>query len=141
MATRYPLNLPIELKQAAARLARQQGISLNQFFLWSISEKVTELKTSVDDPEYPLITYRRGGSGIPTPILRGTGIRVETIVVANRRWGQSAAELAREYEIPVEAVQAALDYYQAHPEEIDTLIRIEQEIEARHTSGHPNAEA
>lgn len=33
MATRYPLNLPAELKQAAFQLAKQQGISLNQFFL------------------------------------------------------------------------------------------------------------
>ena len=141
MPTRYPLNLPAELKQAAARLARQQGISLNQFFLWSISEKVTELKSSVDDPDHPLITYRRGGSGIPTPVIRGTGIRVETIVVANEHWGQSAAELAGEYDIPVEAVQAALAYRQAHPEEIETLIRIEQEIEARQAGKQPYGQA
>ena len=132
MATRYPLNLPLELKQAAARLAKQQGVSLNQFFLWSISEKVAELKVNIDDPKFPLITYRRGSSGIPTPVLRGTGIRVETIVVSHQRWGQSAAELAEEYDVSLEAVQAALDYYQAHQEEINTLIRIEQEIEARH---------
>ena len=132
MATRYPLNLPVELKQAAARLARQQGISLNQFFLWSISEKVTELKTSIDDPEHPLITYRRGSSGIPTPVIRGTGIRVETIIVAHERWGQSVAELAGEYDIPDEAVEAALSYNQAHPEEIEVLINMEKEIEARH---------
>ena len=132
MTTRYPLNLPKELKQAAAGVAKEQGVSLNQFFLWSISEKVSELKASLDDPRFPLITYRRGASGVPTPIIRGTGIRVETLVVAHQRWGQPAAELAHEYEIPVEAVQAALDYYRAHPEEIDTLIRVELEIEARH---------
>ena len=132
MATRYPLNLPTELKQAAARLAKQQGVSLNQFFLWSISEKVTELKTSIDDPRFPAITYRRGASGVPTPIIRGTGLRVETLVVAHQHWRQSAAELAEEYELPLEAVDAALAYYQAHQEEIDTLIRIELEIEARH---------
>jgi uncharacterized protein (DUF433 family) len=132
MTTRYPLNLPAELKQAAAGMAKQQGVSLNQFFLWSISEKVSELKASLDDPNFPLVTYRRGGSGIPTPVLRGTDIRVETIVVAHQHWGQTVSELAGEYDIPVEAVQAALDYYRAHPEEIDTLIRIEQEIETRH---------
>jgi uncharacterized protein (DUF433 family) len=132
MADRYPLNLPKALKQAAAQLAKQQGVSLNQFFLWSISEKVSELKTSIDDPKYPMITYRRGASNIPTPIIRGTGIRVEAIVIGNQHWGQSAAELAEEYDIPLDAVEAALGYYQAHPEEIDTLIRIEQEVEARH---------
>ena len=132
MATRYPLNLPTELKQAAARLAKQQGISLNQFFMWSISEKVTELMTSIDDPRFPAITYRRGASGVPTPVIRGTGLRVETLVVAHQRWSQSAAELAEEYDLPLEAVESALAYYQAHQEEIDTLIRIEQEIEVRH---------
>lgn len=132
MATRYPLNLPKELKQAAAQLAKQQGVSLNQFFLWSISEKVSELKTSIDDPQFPMITYRRGSSGIPTPVLRGTGIRVETIIGAAERWRQTSAEIADEYDIPVDAVDAALGYYHKHKEEIDTLIRIEQEIEARH---------
>jgi uncharacterized protein (DUF433 family) len=132
MATRYPLNLPVELKQAAARVAKQQGVSLNQFFLWSISEKVTELKTSLDDPGFPLITYRRGASGVPTPVVRGTGIRVETLVVAHLQWEQTAAELAQEFDIPLEAVETALAYYQAHQEEINTLIRIEQEIESRH---------
>ena len=61
MSSRYPLNLPFDLKQAATQLAKQQGISLNQFFYWSTSEKVSELKTSLDDPLFPLITYRRGG--------------------------------------------------------------------------------
>jgi len=132
MVTRYPLNLPKELKQAAAGLAKQQGVSLNQFFLWSITEKVSELKASLDDPIFPLITYRRGASGVPTPVIRGTGIRVETLVVAHQRWGQTVNELSQEYDIPLESVEAALAYYQAHPEEIDTLIRIELEIEARH---------
>ena len=132
MATRYPLNLPVELKQAAARLAKQQGVSLNQFFLWSISEKVAELRTCIDDSAFPLVAYRRGASGVPTPVVRGAGIRVETIVVAHQCWGQTAAELAQEYGIPLEAVEAALAYYQAHQAEIDALIRIEQEIEARH---------
>ena len=132
MATRYPLNLPIELKQAAALLAKQQGVSLNQFFLWSISEKVTELKTSIDDPNFPMITYRRGASGIPTPTIRGTGLRVETIIVATQHWGQSATELAEEYDLSPDVVKEALAYYQTHQEEINILIHIEQEIEARH---------
>jgi uncharacterized protein (DUF433 family) len=132
MATRYPLNLPLELKQAAAGMARQQGVSLNQFFLWSIAEKVSELKSNLDDPAFPWITYRRSATGFPTPVIRGTGVRVETIVVAAKHWGQTASELAMEYDLPPEAVEAALEYYQAHPEEIDTLIRIEREIEAQH---------
>lgn len=132
MATRYPLNLPVELKQAASRLAKQQGVSLNQFFLWSIAEKVTELKSSLDDPNFAQITYRRGSSGIPTPVLRGTGVRVETIVIAHQAWGMSPEQIADEYGLPVDSIQQALDYYAAHPEEIDALIQLEKIIEARH---------
>jgi uncharacterized protein (DUF433 family) len=71
-------------------------------------------------------------------ITGGAGVRVETLVVAHQRWGQSSAELAEEYDLPLEAVETELAYYQAHQEEIDTLIRIEQEIESRHgRANHP----
>jgi hypothetical protein len=76
MVARYPLNLPQSLKSKAAAQARRQGVSLNQFFLWSISEKVTELDASLDDPRFPNIVYRRGEAGTPTPVIRGTGLRV-----------------------------------------------------------------
>ena len=65
--SRYPLNLPSELRQEAANLAQRQGISLNQFILWSVAEKVGELRRSLDDPAFPHITYRRGAAGCPTP--------------------------------------------------------------------------
>jgi uncharacterized protein (DUF433 family) len=39
------------------------------------------LHPQLDDPDFPGITYRRGVSGWVTPVLRGTGIRVQTIVV------------------------------------------------------------
>jgi uncharacterized protein (DUF433 family) len=132
MATRYPLNLPSELKKEAAVLARQQGVSLNQFFLWSISEKVSELKTSLDDPRFPHITYRRGTSGIPTPVIRGTGIRVQTVAISHFQWNETAEALAADYSVPVDMIRNALDFYQAHKEEIDAMIRIEREIEQQH---------
>ena len=139
MASRYPLNLPIELKQEAAILAKQQGISLNQFFLWSISEKVTELRASINDPRFPHITYRRGSSGIPTPVLRGTGIRVQTIVISHHKWGESVESLAEDYGVPVEAVADALAYYEAYCEEIDALIRMEKDIEAHYVKAETSS--
>lgn len=132
MASRYPLNLPSDLKRDAALLAKQQGISLNQFFLWSIAEKVTEMKSSLVDPNFPRITYRRGSSAIPTPIIRGTGIRVETIVGYHHQQGEAIESLANDYEIPLEAVKEALAFYEAHQEEVDTLIRIEKDIAERY---------
>jgi uncharacterized protein (DUF433 family) len=132
MSSRYPLNIPSDLKRDAALLAKQQGISLNQFFLWSIAEKVTEMKSSLLDPSFPRIIYRRGASAIPTPVIRGTGIRVETVVGFHYHWGEAEEAIAENYDIPVEAVREALAFYDAHKEEIDTLIRIEKDIAERH---------
>jgi hypothetical protein len=100
MAGRYSVNLPVELKKEAETLAKQQGVSLNQFILWSVAEKVSALKTGLDDPGFPGITYRRGTSGIPVPILRGTGIRVQTIVIAHQQWNESMAQIADPGDIP-----------------------------------------
>jgi uncharacterized protein (DUF433 family) len=132
MSSRYPLNLPLDLKREAALLAKQQGVSLNQFFQWAIAEKVTALKKGMDDPRFPHITYRRGSSGIVAPVLRGTGIHVETIVVAHHKFGETAQALAADYEVLLEAVLDALAFYEAHRPEIDTLIRIDRELQERH---------
>jgi hypothetical protein len=79
---RYALNLPSHLKQEAEQWAARQGVSLNQFILWTVAEKVGALNQDLDDPSFPHVTYRRGASGWPVPVIRGTGIRVQTIVVA-----------------------------------------------------------
>jgi len=78
-------------KHRALALAKQQGVSLNQFILWSVAEKVSALKAGLDDPNFPGIAFRRGASGIPVPVLRGTGIRVQTIVISNREWNETQA--------------------------------------------------
>ena len=132
MNSRYPLNIPASLKQDAAILARKQGVSLNQFFLWSISEKVAELKTDLSDPRFPTIAYRIGDAGIPTPVIRGTGVRVETLVISHKEWQETAEELARDYEIPVDAVREAMSFYEIHKAEVDTLIQIDQDLEQGH---------
>jgi hypothetical protein len=41
--TRYALNLPDALKRDAELLAKEQDVSLNQFILWSVAEKVGAL--------------------------------------------------------------------------------------------------
>ncbi len=97
--SRYPLNLPTQLKQEAKTLATQQGISFNQFVLWAVAEKVGALNQKLDDPAFPQVTYRRGASGRPTPVLRGTGIRVQTMTTAVSAWGLSPAEITDEYGI------------------------------------------
>jgi uncharacterized protein (DUF433 family) len=124
--SRYPLNLPPELRHEAAQLAQRQGISLNQFILWSVAEKVGELRRSLDDPAFPHITYRRGAAGQPTPVIRGTGIRVQTIVTAAQQWGMSPTEIASEYGLTEQQVKECLAFYAARSAEIDANVRAEE---------------
>lgn len=67
---RYALNLPTELKREAELLAERQGISLNQFILWSVAEKVGALRMGLDDPPLPNTSYRPAASGSQPDILR-----------------------------------------------------------------------
>ena len=127
--TRYALNLPDKLKRDAERLAREQGVSLNQFILWSVAEKVGGLLQGLDDPEFPNITYRRGASGSLSPVLRGTGIRVQTIALASQN--NTPAEIAEDYDLPLLQIQEALGFYDAHRVEIDAHIQAEAALEPR----------
>ena len=127
--TRYALNLPNNLKRDAERLAKKQGVSLNQFILWSVAEKVGELLQGLDDPEFPNITYRRGASGSLSPVLRGTGIRVQTIALASQN--NTPAEIAEDYDLPLMQVQEALGFYGVHRVEIDAHIQAEAALEPK----------
>lgn len=126
---RYPLNLPAALKREAEEWAAAQGVSLNQFIMWAVAEKVGQLKQNLDDPEFPQITYRRGAAGIPRPILRGTGIHLQTLVIAAEQWEMSPAQIADEYDLSESQVSEALAFYAAHSEEIDRAIAAEGTLE------------
>jgi uncharacterized protein (DUF433 family) len=127
--TRYALNLPNELKKNAERLAKEQGVSLNQFILWSVAEKVGGLLQGLDDPNFPNITYRRGASGSLSPVLRGTGIRVQTIALSSQ--SNTPAEIAEDYDLSSAQVQEALGFYNAHRVEIDAHIQAEAALEPK----------
>jgi uncharacterized protein (DUF433 family) len=127
---RYPLNLPAQLKQEAEEWAAAQGVSLNQFIMWAVAEKVGTLRQNLDDPAFPQITYRRGASGVPTPVLRGTGIRVQTVVVTARQWEWTPEQIATEYDLTESQVEEALAFYAAHRAELDAAIAVERELEA-----------
>jgi uncharacterized protein (DUF433 family) len=126
---RYPLNLPAALKQEAEQWAATQGVSLNQFILWSVAEKVGTLKQSLDDPAFPRVTYRRGAAGQPVPVLRGTGIRIQTLVAAAQSWDLGPDQIAAEYSLTGAQVQEALAFYEAHRAEIDADLAVEQAME------------
>ena len=129
--TRYALNLPVDLKQEAEAIAKKQGISLNQFIMWSVSEKVATMRNELDDPNFPLITYRRGGSGIPRPVIRGTAIHVQTIVLWIK-FGDAPQKVASNYDLDIKQVQEAQAFYKAHKAEIDADIQAERDLEEQH---------
>ena len=126
---RYSLKLPPLLKQEAEQWARRQETSLNQFIVWSLAEKLGSLKQQLDDPRFPQITYRLGASRWPVPVLRGTGIRVQTLAIASQVWGLSAEEIAAEYDLAAAQVADALAFYAAHRREVDAEIAEEEASE------------
>ncbi len=127
---RYPLNLPAQLKEEAEKWAANQGVSLNQFIMWTVAEKVGSLSQNLDDPAFPRVTYRRGAAGQPTPVLRGTSIRVQTVVAAAQQWKLTPAQIGTEYDLTEAQVNDALSFYQAHRAEIDAAVATEQSMEA-----------
>jgi len=79
--------------------------------------------------DFPNIVYRRGASEFLSPVLRGTGIRVQTIVIASEN--MTANEIAWDYDLTEELVLEALDYNEANRAEIDAHIREETALEPK----------
>jgi hypothetical protein len=44
----YPLNRPLSIKKAAQRLAKEDGVSLNQWIAAAVAEKVGVVETAAD---------------------------------------------------------------------------------------------
>ena len=59
----YPLKLPRSVKEAAARLAREDGVSLNQWIAVAIAQKIGVVETASD------YLRRRAGSARPADML------------------------------------------------------------------------
>lgn len=59
----YPLKLPLSVKEAAARLAREDGVSLNQWITVAIAQKIGVVETAAD------FLKRRAGKAKPGDLL------------------------------------------------------------------------
>jgi hypothetical protein len=66
----YPLRLPRSLKEAVARLSKEDGTSINQFVATAVAEKVSALQTATyfagrkaraDFKAFDKIMKRKGG--------------------------------------------------------------------------------
>jgi uncharacterized protein HemY len=60
----YPLKLPTSVKNAAAQLAKADGVSLNQFIAAAVAEKVGSLKSA------DVFLAERTGRAKPRDLLR-----------------------------------------------------------------------
>ncbi|WP_300304372.1 pilus assembly protein HicB [Ferrovibrio sp.] len=59
----YPLKLPASVKSAAARLAKQDGVSLNQWIASAVAEKIGSVETA------DAFLRRRAGNAKPGDML------------------------------------------------------------------------
>ncbi len=59
----YPLKLPISVKAAAQRLAKEDGVSLNQWISVAIAQKIGVVETATD------FLARRAGDARPSDML------------------------------------------------------------------------
>ena len=59
----YPLKLPASVKAAAARLAKEDGVSLNQWIAVAIAQKIGVVETAAD------FLTRRAGNASPADML------------------------------------------------------------------------
>ena len=123
------LNLPPQLRQKAEKCAANQGVSLDQFILWAVAEKVGILSQHLEDSRFPEITYRRGASGFSVPIIKGTSLRVQTIAIAFQKWGLSPEEIATEYNLSESQVNEAIAFCAANQLEIAEEIAAEEALE------------
>jgi hypothetical protein len=69
-ATTYPLRLPRSIKAEVERLAKEEGISVNQFVATAVAEKLAAMKTAAffaerrrraDMKEFDQLMSRAGG--------------------------------------------------------------------------------
>jgi hypothetical protein len=60
----YPLKLPASIKEAAARLAGEDGVSLNQWIASAVAQKVGAVETANE------FFRRRAGSARPEDLHR-----------------------------------------------------------------------
>ena len=60
----YPLKLPNSVKNAAAELAKIDGVSLNQFIAAAVAEKVGALRTASE------FLHPRAGSARPKDLIK-----------------------------------------------------------------------
>jgi hypothetical protein len=68
----YPLKLPLSIKKAAQRLAKEDGVSLNQWIAVAVAQKVGTVETAAsffarrsEGPAEDLVALMRSAPDVP----------------------------------------------------------------------------
>jgi uncharacterized protein (DUF433 family) len=136
MTLRLPEALGLDLERFAAR----QGHKPAQLGAWFMEEAIRRRK-------HPLIDLRETSAG---RVAYANGTRFPVYWIATQiRGGQSADAFAKDFDLPVAQVRAALAYAEAYPEEMETdldqvednLAWVKQQDAAWRTGHAPKASA
>ncbi len=116
-----------ELQDQVLQLPLRDRWQLVQYLLSSIQQET--LNIDLPDAAFPQIELRVGSSDLAQTIIKGTGVRVQTIVIANADWGWDVGKIAEEYSLSSDQVAAALMFYEVHKTKIDGVIASEVALE------------
>lgn len=122
-----------ELHEQVLQLPLKDRWQLVQLLLSSIQQETLGVGLPLaDEQAFPQIQYRTGSSGQANASIKATGIRVQTIVIANTDWAWDISKIAQEYDLSPTQVSEALRFYEVHKEQMDGAIRTEVNLEAIH---------
>lgn len=91
MKSNFPLRLPESIKRAAEQLAKEDGVSLNQFVAVAVAEKVSAIKTlsyleerarRADPAKFEDVLARAGQA---TPPMQGDEVDTPPAGLTSRR--------------------------------------------------------
>ena len=69
---KYPLSLPASLKETAARLAREDGVSLNQWIVTAVAQKIGAVESAEE------FLARRATKATPEDLLHHLDVAPNT---------------------------------------------------------------
>jgi predicted transcriptional regulator len=117
MSQTISFNLPDELVSRLDRFARMLGNGATR-----TSAGVLLLDEALREKEFAGVEFRNTAIG-RLPFVKNTGMAVWEFVMVAQEFEMNAEQTAAHLEYSVQFVNTALDYYRAHPDEINRLIQ------------------
>lgn len=133
----YPRRLPVYDTEAGVallqELARRRGVSATALVRQLVREEAARLGLAEPNggthPSPPAAIVRDPEIGGGAPILEGTRIAVHDVISYARVYGRDPERIRAEAlpDLSLQQIHTALDWYEAHSAEIDSILRQHQE--------------